>query len=378
MIGRIASILLALLALACSAQTGAPIAPVVASAPVIVPEERLRPPILHGPPKNVILVIGDGVGIAHVTAARMLRAGEFRMGTMPVAGLVSTASADSIITDSAAAATAMATGVKADNRAISVDPEGVAHRTVLELAEQRGKSTGLLTTTGFWDATPAAFAAHVKDRGEAHEIGMQMLDQGIEIIASTGVEVFGVDDVPPLEQVAASAGYELASSLEEIDRSGDRPVLAIFPSQPNDLDAAEAPLPLLAEAALRKLASDPDGFFLMIEHEGTDTASHYHANDDVIRSLHSLDEAVGVALAFASRDGNTLVLVTGDHETGGLSLLSTPDGSLVLNWSTGGHSAALIPLFAYGPGAEAFSGVYENTEIGRRLLAIVSSGAGVR
>lgn len=356
------------LAAGCTAAVTSPPASEVAA----ISAPSAREAALAERPRNVILLIGDGMGSSHVTLASSLRGDDFAIGRMPVAALVTTHSAGTVVTDSAAAATAIASGVKTGNGMVGVGPDGRSHRTVLEAAEASGRSTGLVTTTGFWDATPAAFAAHVSDRGDALAIGLQMLRKGVEVIASNGSDKFGVGEIPPLARVVDMAGYELAGSAEEMELARGERVLAIFPSQVNDVDAPEAPLPSLAEAAIRRLARDPDGFFLMIEHEGIDTSSHTNSNDDLRASLISFDQAVANALAFAESRSDTLVIVTGDHETGGLQLVGGASPEVIgLRWGGTGHTAEALPLFASGPGAAAFAGMIDNTDIAKMLFVLL-------
>lgn len=322
-------------------------------------------------PKSIILIVGDGMGAAHFTAARILRGSEFQSGRMPVTGLVATRSANSVVTDSAAAATAFSTGVKTNDTMVGVDPTGHPQKTVLELAEGRGMATGLVTTTGFWDATPAAFASHVRTRREGVSIVGQMLRSGADLIASSGVETFGVEGFPPLEDLARDHGFTLIRTADELDTTRPTPVLAVFRSSPNDLDSPDVRLPDLAAWAIKRLSKDPDGFFLLLEHEGTDTTSHNNLTDGFETAVRSLDETVGVALDFADRQGDVLVIVTGDHETGGLQILGQAGEPLQLKWTTGGHTGEAVSIFAKGPGSEAFSGFIDNTDVGKKLLALV-------
>lgn len=322
-------------------------------------------------PKNVILLIADGMGPAHVTAAKQVRGAQFRTGTMPVVGLVTTSSADRFVTDSAAAATALATGFKTNYEMVSIDPAtGAPLPTVLEQAEKRGKATGLVTTADFWDATPAAFAAHAKHRDDA-DVMDQMVRSGAEIIAGTGLEKFGKDRRPAFEAFAAKAGYTAIDTRAELDAARGSRLLAVFAGPERDLDVPDAPLPVMAQWAIERLAEDPEGFFLMIEHEGPDSASHQNHTIDVRSALASFDQAVGVALDFAARRGDTLVVVTADHETGGLRITETKRGRFRMEWSTTDHTATAIPIFAFGPGAEAFAGFQDNTDVGKTLLAAV-------
>lgn len=323
-------------------------------------------------PKNVILLVADGAGPGHFTIARNLRGENFRIGTMPVVGLHTTQCADRAVTDSAAAATALATGFKTNYEMVSVDPKTLAPLpTVLEQAEKRGKATGLVTTSNFWDATPAAFAAHAKHRHDPG-IDVQMLRSGAEIIAGTGLEDFSNEVSPDQMKIAAENGYTIVNTRAQLDAAKGAKLLAYFPYQARNMDVAEAPLPVLAKWAIDHLKDDPDGFFLLIEHEGTDSASHQNNHVDVRKALTSFDEAVGVALDFAKQRGDTLVVVTADHETGGMRVSETKTTSRWrIEWSTGDHTATAVPIFAFGPGSAVFAGFQDNTEVGKKLLAVV-------
>jgi alkaline phosphatase len=326
-------------------------------------------------PKNVILLIADGAGPGHFTVAKNLRGENFRIGTMPVIGFHTTQCADRAVTDSAAGATALATGFKTNYEMLSVDPKTLAPLpTVLERAEKRGKATGLVTTSNFWDATPAAFAAHAKHRHDPG-VDLQMLRSGVDVIAGTGEEDFSDELSPEAAKAAAENGYTVVHTRAQLDAAKGSKLLASFRYQERNMDAPEAPLPVLAKWALDHLDDDPDGFFLLIEHEGTDSSSHQNNQGDVRKALTSFDEAVGVALDFAAKHGDTLVVVTADHETGGLRVSETKTLSKWrIEWSTGEHTATAVPLFAYGPGSAAFAGFQDNTDVGKKLLAAVGGG----
>lgn len=324
------------------------------------------------PPKNVILLVADGTGVGHMTLARNLRGEQFRIGTMPVVGLHATASADRAVTDSAAGASAFATGFKTNYEMLSIDPKTLApQETVLEAAEKRGKATGLVTTAAFFDATPAAFAAHARHR---HDQGVdaQMLRSGADVIAGTLLEDFTSELEADLAKVAAENGYTVVNTRAQLDAAKGEKLLATFRWSERNMDQPEAPLPVLASWALGHLDDDPDGFFLVIEHEGTDSASHQNHTADVRKALVSFDETVGVALDFAARRGDTLVVVTSDHETGGLRVTETRQlARLRVEWSTTDHTGTMVPVFAYGPGSAAFAGVQDNTDVGKKLRAAV-------
>jgi alkaline phosphatase len=326
-------------------------------------------------PKNVILIVGDGTGPAHYTAAKILRGNDFQIGRMPVVGLATTSAANANVTDSAAAASALATGFKTNDEAVSIDPTtGADRETVLEAAERAGKATGIVTTAEFFDATPAAFASHAKDRHDDWlEMVREMLASGTEfIVGGAGGTVFGRDGAPSLEELASRSGFTLVRTRAALEASKAPHVIAALPTQLRNVDFPEAPLPDLARWAIARVKDDPDGFFLLIEHEGTDSSSHQNNTADLRASLVSLDKTVGVALDFAMNRNDTLVVVTGDHETGGLRITETRSlRRPQYEWATIGHTAVAVPIFAYGPGSAAFGKFMDNTDIGKRLLEYV-------
>jgi len=332
-------------------------------------------------PRNIIVLIGDGMGLAHWSAARIEAVPSHKLAIerMPVVGLIATASADSLVTDSAAAATAMFTGTKTNDAMVDVDPNGGKLWSILELARAQGKVGGVLTTSDAWDATPACFGgAHVPSRTEHDVIARQLVGNDLELIAGGGRDAFyqAADPDDPSTSAVAIAkqkGFEIVEGGPAFEKAKGDHVLALFENQPEDTDFADAPLPRLVEKAISLLAYRGNGFVLMAEHEGTDSTSHEHDAERLLPSLESFDEAIGKALDFAEKDGHTLVIVAGDHETGGLTL---PQGeskeSVQITWSTGNHTGVAVPYFAYGPGSEQFGGFHENSELGVKLARFLA------
>ncbi len=323
-------------------------------------------------PKNIILVVGDGMGPAHVTAARWLIGEKLQLLRMPHTALMSTHCADEAVTDSAAAASAFATGEKTNYHAVSVDAEGKPRTTVVEVAHASGKATGLVTTTDFWDATPAAFAAHAKERyDDAKSIAQQMVASGTDIIIGGGIDERGTAPLPTAEELKA-ADRIMVRGLTELQATNAARVLAVNQRQDDDLEDPKAPLATLAKWAIDKLSKDPDGFFLMIENEGIDSSSHSNYTPHLRTALQQYDAALGVALDFAASRTDTLVIAVGDHETGGLRVFQGRDRKRWrLEWSTVEHTGTSIPLFAFGPSAETFHGYIDNTDVGKALLSFV-------
>jgi alkaline phosphatase len=324
-------------------------------------------------PRNIILFVGDGMGVSHFTVMDQLREGESSLTAFSVTGLVTTHSSSSLVTDSAAAATAMATGMKTYNGAIAVDPDGEPLPTVLQRAQSLGMATGVVTTTNFWDATPAAFVAHAPSRRDRLEIVEQMLGSRLDLIIGAGADSFGTNGWPDLQEAAGRNGFYISRSGAELEAAPAGPNLAVFSRETNEIGFPDANLSFLTRRSIELLSSSDEGFFLLIEHEGTDSASHSNATGDLLSSLDSLEEAVGVALEFARRDGNTLVLLTSDHETGGFAL--TQGESLQnarFTFLSRRHTGQAVPIFAFGPGSERFSGLIDNTDIGKRLFELLN------
>ena len=344
-------------------------------------------------PRNIILFIGDGMGAVHRTAAQWVQvglAGKLEMDDLPVNGWSRTASADNAVTDSAAGATALATGVRTNNGWLAIGPEHSALTTILEYARVEGKSAGLVTTVQVWHATPAAFAAHVEDRNLMDEIAGQMFDEGVEVMLGGGENQFLPNsvagcfgngtrgDTRNLLAEAVAAGYThvcTAPELEAIDASATSRLVGLFADE--EMGRPYSPgLATMTQRAIDVLSRDPQGFFLMVEGGRIDKAAHANNGAEAIADTLGLDEAVAVGKAFAASAGNTLVIVTADHETGGMALVpgsacATPngpfnildDGQFCVTWTTTGHTSADVPVTASGPFAYMLSGSYDNTHI---------------
>lgn len=324
-------------------------------------------------PKNIILFISDGAGPAHYTTMKNTRLADFNVGRMTVVGLATTRCADRNVTDSAAAATALATGFKTRYEMVGIDPSGNPLETVLELAEKRGKATGVVTTAKFFDATPAAFTAHAKHRDEHAEIIAHQLRSGAELIIGSGTKALAEEKLAHVPAAAKAQGYTYVTTRAELDAAANaKKILAAFPEQTRDMDYPEAPLPHLTRFALDRLKREAKGFFLMIEHEGTDSSSHQNNIPDVNAALTSFDIAIGIALDFAAASKDTLVVVTSDHETGGMRVTETKQLARPrIEWSTTDHTAVAVPVFAFGPGSAGFAGFYDNIDIGKRLMTLI-------
>jgi len=322
----------------------------VAGLPSAAKKPKPVPPV-----KNVILLIGDGMGPKHVELTRLCLGGsELAMEEMDETGpsYMTTYSLDyddrttHKITDSAAAGTAIATGYKTYNHAISVDFDGESLETVLERAEEEGKATGVITDVWIEDATPAVFTSHVEDRSMYEEIALQMAYADVEVLMGAGRGAFlpkGVDscggqrtDGRNLIDEMENMGYIYVDSAKELENAeinlddGDKLVgfFGGFSAMAYDLDRqqdkniGEPTLAEMTEKAIEVLSQDEDGFFLMVEGGILDWCSHNRDVAGVVTETATFDEAVDVAWDFAVEDGETLVVVTADHECGTLFMTS--------------------------------------------------------
>jgi alkaline phosphatase len=324
--------------------------------------------------KNVILMIGDGMGLAQLYAAYTVNFEKLNIFQLPYTGISLTSSADRYITDSAAGATAISTGEKTDNRKIAIDTAGKPLKTILEIAEEHGVSTGIVVTCSVTHATPAAFIAHSYDRNMHEQIALDFMKTDIDVFIGGGCKYF-IDrtDKRNLVSELRRKNYQVMFSLDSMNyiSSGKLAVLVPDSEIPAIKDKRGDMLYNASNTALRILQKNQAGFFLMIEGSQIDWGGHDNDIKRVTGEVLDFDKAVGLALDFARKDSNTLLIVTADHETGGLSLTggNLKKGLLVPNFSIKDHSAIPVPVFAYGPGAEEFSGCYENTEIFKKIMA---------
>ena len=336
--------------------------------------------------KNVILLIGDGTGLSQVSSAFYYKKTRPNYARFKQIGLISTSSAREDITDSAAGATAFASGIKTYNGAIGVANDSTKVKNLVEIVSLQNIKTGLISTSSIQHATPASFYAHVFNRGSYEDIATDMVTSDIDFFAGGGSKFFNKrkDGKNLLENLEAN-GFRIETTTLG-DFAGIKKYSKIgYLLAENHLDPAAKGrgdfLPKATELGIQFLNKDGDNsnFFMMIEGSQIDWGGHANDAAFLISELIDFDDAIGKALDFAEKDGNTLVIVTADHETGGFTLAATPktakDGTTYGDYneikgvfSTKGHSATLVPVFAYGPGAEAFSGVYENTDIFHKIL----------
>jgi alkaline phosphatase len=337
------------------------------------------------PPRRVIFFIADGAGAAHWSAGYLSARAQGRslaVAELPVAGLIDPGNVTRPMPESASAATAFATGVRSYYLAVGVGPDSLPRETVLEAAENRGMATGVITTTFLVDATPAAFLAHATTREDRREIARQIAAQQVEVLMGDGRTWFDGTESGSVDLLTEMRSrydlVETGAALRAIDADTIEALLGLFP-----LDAGRDPAtrdPSITEmtrAALEILDRDPDGFFLLIENEHVDHVTHESLPLPIVAGeIRALDDAVRVALEYRERHPETLILVAGDHETGGLALVPR-NGEVEAGYVWKDHTSTLVPIFALGPGSERFGGIHQNDEIGRLLMEAVTGDSDV-
>ena len=328
-------------------------------------------------PRNLILMIGDGMGLTQVTAGVYASPTPLCLERMPVTGLITTHSAKDLITDSAAGATAFACGVKTYNGMIGLTAKGKPCHNIAEMARDRGLATGITATCSATHATPAAFVAHTQNRGLHEEIALWSLERPIDFLAAGGAKYFErrTRDGRNLLAELTAQNYVIRrdgrASLTPNNVDPSRPFwwFASDEEPPGVLQGRDY-LPDAVRIACGYLQRRSDkGFFLLVEGSQIDWACHKNDANAAIAEILDFDAAVCAALRFAEADGQTLVIVVADHETGGMAVVhgSTTD-SLHIEFAGKKHTASMAPVFAFGPGSERFHGVYENTDIFYKIL----------
>lgn len=320
-------------------------------------------------------MIGDGMGLAQVHAAYTANHGTLNMERAMFVGLSKTQSQNKYETDSGAGGTALSTGKKTMNNFIGIDASGQATPTILELAEKQGLSTGLVVTSEMIHATPAAFIAHVPDRYMYNEIAEHFTNSGIDIFIGGGRAYFEDSAAYNISDSLRSKSYDIVYSLDDIEPTSPNNIGCLVSDfyLPRFSEGRGDYLPLASGLAMKKLAQNKKGFFLMIEGSQIDWGGHSNDIDFVLEETLDFDKAVGAAFDFADTHPGTLVVVTADHETGGLSITDgdIESGALEVKFNDTGHTGIMVPVFAYGTGAEKFAGIYHNTEIFQKIVDLL-------
>ena len=326
--------------------------------------------------RNVILLIGDGMGLYHPYAAYTVNKGNLSIyEKAQFVGLSKTSSADNYTTDSAAGGTAIACGVKTNNGMLGQLPDSTAVKSMLEYAADNDMATGVVVTCELPHATPAAFVAHVNGRYENENIALAFAQSKINVAIGGGRKFFEErEDGRNLSSEMKEKGFQVAYTLDEVKNVKEGKLLGLLAEvSPERYPARGEMLFDGVTTAINILNQNKKGFFLMVEGSQIDWAAHEGHQDETITEMLDFDRAAKIAFDFAERDGQTLVIVMADHETGGMTITrgNFQEGTLQTNFSSTGHTGVPIPVYAFGPGAERFTGVYENTEILPRVLELL-------
>jgi alkaline phosphatase len=329
------------------------------------------------PVKSIIYLIGDGMGLASVSMMQYVDEDVIFNHADNVA-LQRTYSMDNRVTDSAASGTALATGCKTNNTYLGVSADGEMLENLMDVAHRGGKRTALVVTTYIQHATPAAFYAHIPNRHEYVEISKHLLNSNIDVAIGGGMrffeELLGEDGVANELQQRGIALAESLDDLASLDLEGR--ILALVADKEVGADSGDY-LANATREALRLVEGDDDGFVLMVEGSLIDGMGHGNNAPAQQVEMRGFMSAVEVAVEYVDSHPGTLVVVTSDHETGGLSIVSSDanfnlaEQGIEYRWSTGGHSATMVPIYLYGTGAESINGVMENAELGAKLKSLI-------
>jgi alkaline phosphatase len=330
-------------------------------------------------PKNVIFLIGDGMGLPQITGAMYMNNNQTVFERFKNIGFHKSHSSDNLVTDSAAGATAFASGVKTYNGALGVDAQKKSVPTLLEMAEHKNMATGMVVTSSITHATPAAFISHVTGREKIEDIALSFLNTPIDIFIGGGRDAFTnradgrdlVSELKAKDYIITDIGRTPIADLD-IDTKKN---IGYFTANDEPLRVTEGrdyEVPASVKAIDFLDHRSDSGFFLMIEGSQIDWGGHDNNAEYVVSELHEFEKVVAAALDFAEKDKSTLVIVTADHETGGFAV--NPGSRLnhiEVAFTTKSHTALMIPVFAAGPGSELFRGIYENTEIFYKIKSLL-------
>ncbi len=363
------------------ANTNLPVWPVVGSFVAPPPlEQPLQQPETPSTPLNIILVIGDGMGQGAYDVTSLHLHGVTRklvMQHLPIAGLCETYSANSSVTDSAAGGTALACGEKTNNQRIGMTADKKKLKSIARFAREMGKSVAIITDDALYGATPAVFFANQDSRSKTHEIIADAAECGFDILIGNhlSTNLFVANGVAPnqrnLQAEMEADGYTFVTTLEAFAAVPEnRKVVGHFAS--GILNAHDSKVATLINTALERLSKNPNGFFMMVESTYPDSGGHGNNTKHTLRGTVRADWIVRTLIDFAADRNDTLIVVTADHETGGLytvqSAASNSTQSIV--YTSTGHTGAPVPVYAYGPFAEQFGGHINNVHIPRRMAAL--------
>ena len=326
-------------------------------------------------PESIIFIIADGTGVGQYTLSYYAN-GEFAPARFDHIGMVAThpndgecATSCKRVTDSAASGTALSAGEKTYNGAIGVDNDKKPVKTMLEWAKEKGMSTGLVATSSVTHATPASFAAHIDYRKKEHEIARQYATADVDVILGGGKKFWPDSLITFYESKGAQFIDNINTPLEEDNRLlglfADKGLGKVYEGN------REVSTTQMAKVALSILEKNKNGFFVMIEESQVDWGGHANNGTYIKGEMQSLNDLVNYILDYQELNPNVLVVLTADHECGGVAVHDSKDGDLEIKFTSDYHSANFVPIFATGPGASVFDAFIDNTEIGKQLIKYI-------
>ena len=325
--------------------------------------------------RNIIFLIGDGMGLEQVSCAWVLNHGKLNLDNMSHIGLSRTYATDELITDSGAGGTALAAGQKTAYSHVGTAPDTTDLYSILVDAAKVGKKTGTVVTCHFADATPCDFCCHNEYRYNQEDLIADYVTCGVDYLAGGGLDWFTVNrkDGRDITKEMAAAGYTVALTEEELMQA-ELPVIGIL--SPDNLPVAQERGDLfrhMVAQGLKELSANEKGFVMMIEGSCIDDWLHGNDIEKAMEELLDFDRTLGDVLEFAAKDGHTLVVVTADHNTGAITLQdgNLEKGEIGVHFGSDSHNGIAVPVYAWGPGSEKFTGIRENAEWGQLVKSFV-------
>lgn len=325
--------------------------------------------------KNIIFMIGDGMGLEQLSTAWIINGCHLNItDNFSNVGIQWTYSASKLVTDSAAAGTALATGSKTRNGAIAVSVDNEPLETLSEYAKSKGMKTGTSVVCRVCDATPAVFSTHAPNRDSLYNIMAQFVDSKLDFLSGGGLKWW--EDRPDGRDLTAEAqakGYTFVRDMESLKAVEEGPVIALtaYTELPPALDRGTDHQDAVKKAL--ELLDNKAGFFLMVEGSCIDDWCHANKVGYAVEEILDFDRTVGTVLEWAAQDGETLVIVTADHSTGAMTLLggNIAEHTVGVNFANDGHNGVALPVYAWGPHAEDFVGIYENAELSQKIKKLI-------
>ena len=325
---------------------------------------------------NIILMIGDGMGMSQITSGMYSLNNRTSLEKMPHIGISKTHSFSSLVTDSAAAGTAIACGEKTINGTLGINPQNKQLKSILEISKDYGYKTGIIATSSIVHATPAAFYANVISRNQYEDIALQLSQNEVDFFVGGGRDYFTKRD-DKRNLIKEMSDYDFVYSIKKFNESTSNKI-GFFTSLGDPYRIIDGRKPKLSdaiEAMLDKISSYENPFFLVVESSQIDWAGHANDFNWIKAEFQEFDEAIQSAINFSNKNKNTLIIVTADHETGGLAITGGKVRRFTMRtkWGTIGHTAEMVPVFSTGPKSETFSGIYDNTDIFKKILNAIEN-----